>query len=218
MVQEEDVASFCSKGHLFHLSSHAHTIPCAQSQKGTPQKCQNPARLPPDTFSCKQEPLGWAHHVLPPHACRLATCWSTFQPLVRSTYEGLFPLPGLRTHERGVCDHSATQMARHSARGPSSPGQSCPQSHFSAEAQGTPSSGSTNTRPEQLKMIRLFDPEPKAFLRKGHHELPEKGTWKSFRLRPRLQLLALRAGVLLPPGPQEWWGSWSRPVRLEMLS
>ena len=154
-----------------------------------------------------QEPLGWAGLCAP--TTRLPPgppAGAPFSPSVRSTYEGLFLRLHLRRHERGVCEiTAATQTARHTGHGGGglpALGRAVPSKPPLSRGPGRPPSPRRpNTRPKQPKMIRLFDPEPKAFPGRTSRA-PEKALGEEPSPRPATAL-ALRAGVLLRPGPQE---------------
>ena len=130
-----------------------------------------------------------------------------FSLSVRSTYEGLFPLLHLRRHKQGISEITAatqTQTAWHSGHGAGrlpAPGRSVPSKPPLHRGPGwPPSPWRPNTRPEQPKMIRLFDPEPKAFPGRTSW-VPEKALGEESSPCPATAL-ALRAGVLIQLGPQ----------------
>lgn len=133
--------------------AHMPTPVLRPGQKGTPQKCQN---LRGGGGFCHQMPP-CSHHTPATHV----TCWHTFSLSVRSTCRDTSRayLKSQPPHRHRLFDTLGTGWGAFQPQAELSP-----QSHLSAEAQGRPPSPwRPNTRPKQPKMIRLFDPEPKAF-------------------------------------------------------
>lgn len=174
LVQEEDTCQLLPQRPPFPPRPHDHTCPQARSERDTSEVPEPGGggfchQMPP---CVGQETPGWAHLCAPStHLPPTSPAGTPFSLLVRSTCEGLFPLLHLRRHKQGISEIRAatqTQTARHSGHGGRgrlpAPGRSVPSKPPHHRGPGRPPSPwRPNTRPEQPKMIRLFDPEPKAF-------------------------------------------------------